>query len=138
MAVLVSSNTSPRQVFDFLFFTTVIIMDILHTQLSNIQRHLAFVAVTDINWKLYVQLFSWSVTLFESYLLYDYFIFSFFCFYNFFSKGFDSILFTPRKNLPRPLRSISNRVCLKSLKIMVKIRPSSLYSRESSSSSWIH
>jgi len=54
--------------FLFPFFTTVI-MDILHTQLNNIQRHLAFVAVTDINWKFYVQLFSWSVSLFESYLL---------------------------------------------------------------------
>jgi STE24 endopeptidase len=53
-------------------------MDILHTQLNNIQRHLAFVAVDDIDWKFYVQLFSWSVTLFESYLLYAlYFLVSF-------------------------------------------------------------
>ena len=59
-------NTSPRRA---PFFTTVI-MDILHTQLNNIQRHLAFVAVDDIDWKFYVQLFSWSVSLFESYLLY--------------------------------------------------------------------
>jgi STE24 endopeptidase len=44
-------------------------MDILHTQLSNIQRQLAFVSVEPINWKLYVQAFSWTVTLFESYLL---------------------------------------------------------------------
>ncbi|PPR01733.1 hypothetical protein CVT26_013180 [Gymnopilus dilepis] len=44
-------------------------MDILHTQLNNIQRRLAFVAVDPINWKLYVQSFSWAVTLFESYLL---------------------------------------------------------------------
>jgi len=44
-------------------------MDILHTQLSNIQRRLAFVAVEPINWKLYVQAFSWTVTFFESYLL---------------------------------------------------------------------
>ena len=48
-------------------------MDILHTQLNNLQRHLAFVAVTDINWKFYVQVFSWSVSLFESYLLCAYF-----------------------------------------------------------------
>ncbi|KDR72916.1 hypothetical protein GALMADRAFT_252262 [Galerina marginata CBS 339.88] len=44
-------------------------MDLLHTQLGNIQRHLAFVAVDPINWKLYVQTFSWAVTIFESYLL---------------------------------------------------------------------
>jgi STE24 endopeptidase len=44
-------------------------MDILQTQLNNIQRHLAFVAVDDIDWKFSVQLFSWSVSLFESYLL---------------------------------------------------------------------
>lgn len=44
-------------------------MDILHTQLSHIQRQLAFVTVEPINWKLYVQGFSWIVTLFESYLL---------------------------------------------------------------------
>ena len=50
-------------------------MDILHTQLNTIQRQLAFVSVKEINWKLYVQLFSWSVTLFESYLLYSSFFF---------------------------------------------------------------
>ena len=44
-------------------------MDVLHAQLSNIQRHLAFVSVEPINWKLYVQAFSWIVALFESYLL---------------------------------------------------------------------
>ena len=44
-------------------------MDLLHTQLNNIQRHLAFVAVDPINWKFYVQSFSWAVTIFESYLL---------------------------------------------------------------------
>ncbi|KAF4622317.1 hypothetical protein D9613_009267 [Agrocybe pediades] len=44
-------------------------MDFLHTQLNNIQRHLAFVAVDPIDWKFYVQSFSWAVTLFESYLL---------------------------------------------------------------------
>ncbi|KAF8063327.1 peptidase family M48-domain-containing protein [Lyophyllum atratum] len=44
-------------------------MDILHTQLLNIQRQLAFVTTDPIDWKLYVQAFSWSVTLFESYLL---------------------------------------------------------------------
>ncbi|KAL0564470.1 zinc metalloprotease [Marasmius crinis-equi] len=44
-------------------------MDILHTNLAKIQRQLAFVAVDPIDWKFYVQAFSWSVTLFESYLL---------------------------------------------------------------------
>ncbi|KAG6839963.1 hypothetical protein C0991_010003 [Blastosporella zonata] len=44
-------------------------MDLLHTQLSKIQRHLAFVAVEPIDWKLGVQGFSWAVTLFETYLL---------------------------------------------------------------------
>ncbi|THV02064.1 metalloendopeptidase [Dendrothele bispora CBS 962.96] len=44
-------------------------MDILHANLEKIQRHLAFVAVDPIDWKFYVQLFSWGVTLFESYLL---------------------------------------------------------------------
>jgi STE24 endopeptidase len=52
-------------------------MDVLHTLLSNIQHKLAFVAVEPINWKLYVQAFSWSVGLFESYLLYVFpFVFS--------------------------------------------------------------
>jgi len=45
-------------------------MDFLHTQLSTIQRQLAFVSVDPIDWKLYVQAFSWTVALFESYLLY--------------------------------------------------------------------
>ncbi|TFK38419.1 metalloendopeptidase [Crucibulum laeve] len=44
-------------------------MDVLHSQLNNIQRRLAFVATDPIDWKFYVQAFSWSVTLFESYLL---------------------------------------------------------------------
>ncbi|KAG6902698.1 hypothetical protein C0995_012838 [Termitomyces sp. Mi166 len=44
-------------------------MDFLHTQLEHIQRHLAFVAVDPIDWKLAVQGFSWTVTLFETYLL---------------------------------------------------------------------
>jgi len=44
-------------------------MDLLHTQLNKIQQQLAFVAVDPINWKGYVQAFSWLVTLFESYLL---------------------------------------------------------------------
>ncbi|TFY77410.1 hypothetical protein EWM64_g6604 [Hericium alpestre] len=45
-------------------------MDFLHDNLAALQRHLAFVAVDEtIDWSLYVQVFSWSVTLFESYLL---------------------------------------------------------------------
>ena len=44
-------------------------MDFLHRQLAVLQHHLAFVSVEPINWKLYVQAFTWGVTLFESYLL---------------------------------------------------------------------
>ncbi|KDQ52534.1 hypothetical protein JAAARDRAFT_198172 [Jaapia argillacea MUCL 33604] len=44
-------------------------MEFLHSQLANVQRHLAFVAVDPINWRAYVQGFSWAVTLWESYLL---------------------------------------------------------------------
>jgi len=44
-------------------------MDLLHTQLANIQHHLAFVQTEPINWKLLVQASTWTVTLFESYLL---------------------------------------------------------------------
>jgi len=44
-------------------------MDFLYSQLAVVQRHLAFVATDPIDWKLYVQAFSWSVCLFESYLL---------------------------------------------------------------------
>ena len=114
-------------------------MDILHTQLNNIQRHLAFVAVDNIDWRFYVQLFSWSVSLLESYLLcVGNFLVNFCPFLIlFYFKGFDSILCTPRKNLRHHLRSILNQVYLKSLKTMGKIKPSSLCSRESSNSSWI-
>jgi len=45
-------------------------MDVLHTQLHVIQQKLSFVATESIDWKLYVQVFSWAVTLFESYLMY--------------------------------------------------------------------
>ncbi|OCH91553.1 hypothetical protein OBBRIDRAFT_774956 [Obba rivulosa] len=44
-------------------------MDFLHTQLGALQRQLAFVAVDPIDWKTYVQVSSWAVCLFESYLL---------------------------------------------------------------------
>ncbi|KAF8631662.1 hypothetical protein AX17_005063 [Amanita inopinata Kibby_2008] len=44
-------------------------MDILHNQLNAIQRQLAFVAIDPIDWKYYVQVFSWTVTIFESYLV---------------------------------------------------------------------
>ncbi|KAJ3841940.1 peptidase family M48-domain-containing protein [Lentinula raphanica] len=44
-------------------------MNFLHSGLATVQRHLAFVSVDPIDWKFYVQVFSWSVTLFESYLL---------------------------------------------------------------------
>ena len=45
-------------------------MDFLHSQLGVIQQYFAFVATDPIDWKFYVQIFSWSVCLFESYLLY--------------------------------------------------------------------
>ncbi|KAK2464946.1 hypothetical protein APHAL10511_003022 [Amanita phalloides] len=44
-------------------------MDFLHTQLKVIQQELSFVATDPIDWKYYVQVFSWAVTLFESYLI---------------------------------------------------------------------
>lgn len=44
-------------------------MDILHNQLAVVQRQLAFVATDSIDWKFYVQIFSWGVCLFESYLV---------------------------------------------------------------------
>jgi hypothetical protein len=45
------------------------LMDFLHSQLARVQQQLAFVSVDPIDWKFYVQVFSWAVTLFESYLL---------------------------------------------------------------------
>jgi STE24 endopeptidase len=45
-------------------------MDFLHVQLAHLQHRLAFVAVEPIDWKLYVQAFSWAVVIFESYLLF--------------------------------------------------------------------
>ncbi|EPS96954.1 hypothetical protein FOMPIDRAFT_1150347 [Fomitopsis schrenkii] len=44
-------------------------MDLLHAQLALIERRLAFVVVEPLDWKTYVQAFSWAVTLFESYLI---------------------------------------------------------------------
>ncbi|TFK25913.1 metalloendopeptidase [Coprinopsis marcescibilis] len=44
-------------------------MDFLHNQLAIVQGRLSFVTTDHIDWKLYVQAFSWAVTLFESYLL---------------------------------------------------------------------
>jgi len=44
-------------------------MDFLHAQLEVLQRQLAFVSVEPLDWKLYVQAFTWGVCLFESYLL---------------------------------------------------------------------
>lgn len=45
-------------------------MEFLHSQLGAVQKQLAFVATDAIDWKTYVQAFSWTVCLFESYLLY--------------------------------------------------------------------
>jgi len=44
-------------------------MDILHTQLAALQQRLSFVATDPIDWKFYVQVSSWAVALFETYLL---------------------------------------------------------------------
>ncbi|TFK98023.1 peptidase family M48-domain-containing protein [Pterulicium gracile] len=44
-------------------------MEFLHAQLAVLQRKLSWVSVAPVNWKGYVQAFSWTVTLFESYLL---------------------------------------------------------------------
>jgi len=44
-------------------------MDFLLDQLALLQNQLAFVATDPIDWKTYVQAFSWSVCIFESYLL---------------------------------------------------------------------
>ena len=45
-------------------------MDFLHTQLRHVENRLSFVKTEPIDWKLYVQIFAWTVTFFESYLLY--------------------------------------------------------------------
>lgn len=47
-------------------------MEVLHSQLATLQRHLAWVSTEPLDWKLYVQAFSWSVYLFESYLTFVY------------------------------------------------------------------
>jgi len=44
-------------------------MDFLHDQLALVEKQLAFVQTDPIDWKTYVQAFSWGVCLFESYLL---------------------------------------------------------------------
>lgn len=49
-------------------------MDFLHAQLNVVQRQLAFVSVDQLEWKTYVQAFTWSVCLFESYLLCVFFL----------------------------------------------------------------
>ena len=48
---------------------TTTTMDFLHTQLEALQRQLSWVQTDPIDWKLYVQAFSWTVCLFETYLL---------------------------------------------------------------------
>ena len=44
-------------------------MDFIHHQVSLVEKQLAFVTTDPIDWKFYVQIFSWAVCLFESYLL---------------------------------------------------------------------
>jgi STE24 endopeptidase len=98
-------------------------MDILHNQLQVIQRNLSFVSTDPIDWKLYVQVFAWSVTLFESYLMCVVFAFIFI---------FRRQLFTERGNTlyilklsPQKLyKGILKRENLRNLKRMAKTRPS--------------
>jgi hypothetical protein len=63
LQAIVATSSFPKLLF------AISRMDFLHTQLYSIQRQLAFVSVDPINWKLYVQAFSWTVALFESYLV---------------------------------------------------------------------
>lgn len=50
-------------------------MDFINSALDEIQRLIAPIALNpSINWKLYVQTFSWSITLFETYLLCAFYI----------------------------------------------------------------
>ncbi|THH19549.1 hypothetical protein EW146_g1633 [Bondarzewia mesenterica] len=44
-------------------------MDFLHSYITTLQRNLAWVSVDPIDWKFYVQVSSWSICIFESYLL---------------------------------------------------------------------
>lgn len=109
-------------------------MDLLHTQLSNIQRQLSFVSVDPIDWKLYVQAFSWAVTLFESYLLYV-------CGIGFNSSGinqyenlaYDSIHCILRPSPRLHSRSISSQTRSTSRRLMVRTRPNLPCSQESTS-----
>lgn len=45
-------------------------MEFIHHQVALVEKQLAFVATDPVDWKTYVQIFSWGVCLFESYLLY--------------------------------------------------------------------
>lgn len=44
-------------------------MDFIHHQVALVEKQLSFVTTDPIDWKTYVQVFSWGVCLFESYLL---------------------------------------------------------------------
>ncbi|KIP07880.1 hypothetical protein PHLGIDRAFT_19080 [Phlebiopsis gigantea 11061_1 CR5-6] len=44
-------------------------MEFIHQQVALVEKQLAFVATDPVDWKTYVQIFSWGVCLFESYLL---------------------------------------------------------------------
>lgn len=49
--------------------TRNIVMEFIHQQVALVEKQLAFVATDPVDWKTYVQIFSWVVCLFESYLL---------------------------------------------------------------------
>lgn len=50
-------------------------MEFIHHQVALVEKQLAFVTTDPVDWKTYVQAFSWGVCLFESYLLYAVLIF---------------------------------------------------------------
>lgn len=117
-------------------FLLTAIMDLLHTQLRNIENRLSFVKTEAIDWKLYVQVFAWTVTFFESYLLYVFFLRQGYARYDLTDMitGFDNIRYTRKPHPQRRLRSTLILVSLRNLKNTVKTKPSLLYSLVSTSS----
>ena len=104
-------------------------MDILHNQLAVVQRQLAFVATDSIDWKFYVQIFSWGVCLFESYLVYVCSISPFSSrILNIWIPDFVNTRCTRRLLLQKFFPPISMRMHSKSLNCMAKTKQNSLSS----------
>jgi hypothetical protein len=104
-------------------------MDILHAQLTAIQRRLAFVQTDPIDWRTQVLVFSWGICLFESYLLY---VISIFCLgqrrsrsRSFSRAACGSIRFTQSQLPPLSLPNTLHLRCSKNLRDMGKTRLSS-------------